>query len=52
MKILISKLIKNFDFNLVPGQNLQPIQFTTLRPTDGTKCYVSPRKTLSKINKT
>ncbi len=44
MKILVSKLIKNFDFDLVPGQNLNPIQFITLRPTDGAKCYVLPRK--------
>ena len=44
MKLLVAKLIKNFDFELVPGQNLNPVQYITLRPIDGTKCYVTPRK--------
>ncbi len=44
MKVLITKLIKNFDFDLVPGQNLNVISFLTLRPVDGTKVTVIPRK--------
>ena len=44
MKLLISKLIKNFDFELIPGQELIPLQFLTLRPKDGTKCRVFPRQ--------
>ena len=44
MKVILTKLIKNFDFELVPGQNLGvDIQFT-LRPIDGTKCFITPRK--------
>lgn len=45
MKVLIAKLVKNFDFELVPGQNLTAITFTTLRPIDGTICILKPRKT-------
>ena len=44
MKIIIAKLVKNFDFELVPNQNLNPVSFTTLRPIDGTKCFVTQRK--------
>ena len=44
MKILIAKLLKNFDFELVPGQNVNPISYTTLRPIDGTKCFIKQRK--------
>jgi cytochrome P450 len=44
MKILIAKLVKNFDFELVAGQNLKPTSKITLRPVDGAKCFISPRK--------
>jgi hypothetical protein len=44
MKIIIAKIIKNFDFELVPNQNLSPISFLTIRPVDGAKCYVTQRK--------
>ena len=43
MKILAVKLVKNFNFELVPGQNTNPISFTTLRPIDGTKCFIKTR---------
>ena len=36
-KIILIKLIKNFDFELVPNQNLGAVQFATIRPIDGTK---------------
>ena len=44
MKVLIAKLVKNFDFELVPGQNVAAVNFTTLRPIDGTICTIKPRK--------
>jgi len=44
MKVLIAKLVKHFDFELVPDQNLNPISFTTMRPIDGTKCLIKQRK--------
>jgi hypothetical protein len=43
-KIILIKLIKNFDFELVPNQNLGAVQFATIRPIDGTKCFIYPRK--------
>lgn len=44
MKIIIAKLVKNFDFELIPGQNLNPISYNTLRPIDGVKCKLLNRK--------
>ena len=43
MKILVVKLVKNFDFELVLSQNTNPISYTTLRPIDGTKCFIKTR---------
>ena len=43
-KIILIKLIKNFDFELMPNQNLGAVQFATIRPIDGTKCFIYPRK--------
>ena len=48
MKILIAKLVKNFDFELVPNQNLNAISHTTLRPIDGAKCFITPRKLITR----
>ena len=44
MKIIIAKLIKNFDFELISNQNLKPIQALTISPSDGIKCKISLRK--------
>ena len=44
MKILIVKLVKNFDFKLVPDQNLGQVSMLTLRPIDGAKCFITQRK--------
>jgi len=44
MKILIAKLVKNFDFKLVPDQNLSQTAKLTLRPVDGAKCFITQRK--------
>ena len=45
MKIIIAKLIKNFDFELISNQNLKPIQALTMSPRNGVKCRISLRKT-------
>lgn len=47
MKILIAKLVKNFEFDLIPNQNLNPISFITLRPKDGARVIVKLRKTIN-----
>ncbi len=44
MKIIIAKLAKNFDFELVKNQDLNPILYTTMRPKEGTKCFITERK--------
>ena len=44
MKIIIAKLIKNFDFELISNQNLKPIQALTMSPGNGVKCRISLRK--------
>ncbi len=44
MKVILTKLIKNFDFELVPDQDLGTTLQFTLRPTDGTKCFITLRK--------
>jgi len=44
MKIIISKLVKNFDFELVKDQDLNPILYATMRPKDGTMCFITERK--------
>ena len=46
MKIIIAKLIKNFDFELVANQNLKPTQALTISPIDGTRCRISLRKNI------
>jgi hypothetical protein len=43
MKIILTKLIKNFDFKLVDNQNLAEAEYLTFRPADGAKCYITPR---------
>jgi len=43
MKIIVTKLVQNFDFRLKENQQLGPFMYTTLRPIDGTQFYISPR---------
>ena len=43
MKIILAKLIKNFDFKLVEDQNFGAVEHLTFQPIDGAKCYVSIR---------
>nr|ATW72322.1 cytochrome p450 CYP3049F2 [Brachionus calyciflorus] len=43
-KIFIAKFVQNFDMTLDWSQNLGVIQEATLRPADGTQCYLLPRK--------
>nr|UOU03247.1 cytochrome P450 3049F1 [Brachionus rubens] len=43
-KTFIAKFVQNFDFTLDPNQNFGVIQEATLRPADGTKCFLSSRK--------
>jgi 3'-phosphoadenosine 5'-phosphosulfate (PAPS) 3'-phosphatase len=42
--MILIKLIKNFDFELDSKQRLEAIQFTVIRPIDGTRCFISTRK--------
>jgi cholesterol 24(S)-hydroxylase len=42
-KVILIKLIKNFDFVLVPNQSFKVIQYATIRPEDGTKVLITPR---------
>ena len=43
MKIILAKLIQNFDFVLEENQNLWPVEYATFRPADGAKCFVTLR---------
>ena len=43
MKIIIAKLIKNFDFELKANQNLDPVEYLTYRPKDGAQCLIRAR---------
>jgi len=44
MKIIVTKLVQNFDFRLKENQQLGPILYSTLRPRDGAQVYITPRK--------
>lgn len=41
--VMIAKFVQNFDFKLVPGQSHGALLMTTLRPKDGTLCYLNLR---------
>jgi hypothetical protein len=43
-KIFIAKVVKNFDIILDMNQNMGVKQEATLRPTDGARCFLLPRK--------
>jgi cholesterol 24(S)-hydroxylase len=42
--ILIAKFIQNFDFRLDPTQKFHTADLGTLKPFDGTKCFISLRE--------
>ncbi|OWF45038.1 Cholesterol 24-hydroxylase [Mizuhopecten yessoensis] len=42
-KIIMAKIIQNFDFELVPGQPMGVIDCGTLRILGGAKCFLRPR---------
>lgn len=42
-KIVLAKLLQNFDISLVPGQSFDVITLITTRPKDGTMCYLTRR---------
>ena len=43
MKVILTKLVKNFDFRLKEDQELGPVEYGTFRPIDGVLCYITPR---------
>ena len=43
-KVIIAKLVQNFDFELCPDQSFQVVQDGTIKPKDGVICFVRPRK--------
>lgn len=42
-KIIIAKIVKNFDITLDMSQNLGVRQVATLRPADNARCFLTPR---------
>ena len=42
-KVFIAKIIKNFDIILDKNQDFGIVQEATLRPIDGTRCFLLPR---------
>ncbi|XP_077319870.1 cholesterol 24-hydroxylase-like [Lithobates pipiens] len=47
-KVVLSKLLQRFEFNLVEGQSFEIMDTGTLRPRDGVVCTLTPRKIASK----
>ncbi|XP_063804690.1 cholesterol 24-hydroxylase-like [Pseudophryne corroboree] len=47
-KVVLSKLLQRFDFQLVPGQTFEIMDTGTLRPRDGVVCTLTPRHVSSK----
>ncbi|XP_033733675.1 cholesterol 24-hydroxylase-like [Pecten maximus] len=43
MKIMIAKIMQNFDFELVPGQTFEIQDNATIQPKDGVKCFFRRR---------
>jgi len=43
-KVIIAKLVQNFDLELCPDQSFKIIQEGTIRPKDGVMVYLRPRK--------
>ena len=42
-KVLLAKIVKNFDIKLDMHQNFGVKLEATIRPIDGCRCYLSPR---------
>ena len=42
-KVLMAKILKNFDIRLDMTQNFGVEQALTLRPADGCRCVLTPR---------
>ena len=42
-KVLLTKIVKNFDFELDQNQNFGIKLESTIRPIDGCKCILKPR---------
>ncbi|XP_075049329.1 cholesterol 24-hydroxylase-like isoform X2 [Mixophyes fleayi] len=47
-KVVLSKLLQRFEFELVPGQSYDIMDTGTLRPRDGVVCTLRPRQESSK----
>nr|ATW72320.1 cytochrome p450 CYP3049E5 [Brachionus calyciflorus] len=43
-KLILAKIIQNFDFELDPNQSFKVVQHATLRPIDGVKIFLKPRQ--------
>ncbi|XP_022090630.1 cholesterol 24-hydroxylase-like [Acanthaster planci] len=41
-RILLAKLLQNFSFSLVPGQDLGCVVETTMKPKDGCQVFITP----------
>nr|UOU03250.1 cytochrome P450 3049E1 [Brachionus rubens] len=42
-RIILAKLIQNFDFKLDPNQSFDIVQYATIRPVDGVKVFIKSR---------
>nr|QUF59387.1 cytochrome p450 CYP3049E1 [Brachionus angularis] len=42
-KTILAKFIQNFDFKLDENQSFKIVEYTTIRPIDGVKVYLTPR---------
>ncbi|OWF41183.1 Cholesterol 24-hydroxylase [Mizuhopecten yessoensis] len=47
MKIIIAKIMQNFDFELIPGQTSEVQGNVFIQPKSEVKCFLRPRKTVS-----
>ncbi|XP_072283556.1 cholesterol 24-hydroxylase-like [Pyxicephalus adspersus] len=47
-KVVLSKFLQRFEFELVPGQSFNILDTGTLRPRDGVVCTLTPRKMATK----
>ena len=42
-KVIMAKIVKNFDLRLDPNQNFCAKMEATIRPIDGCRCVLTPR---------
>ncbi|XP_072046328.1 cholesterol 24-hydroxylase-like [Amphiura filiformis] len=40
-RVILSKLLRKFEFKWVPGQSMDLVEDITIKPKDGCKCYIS-----------